>query len=400
MLNLNIECKSKFIGGNLPTAEIIIIGTELLLGEIQDINTRTIARFFRNEGIDFYRSTIIGDNEKRITTMVQEAIQRSNIVITSGGLGPTVDDPTRGAIANALGVELIYLPELWEQITERFQKYGRTPTENNKKQAFIPKGAIPIENKVGTAPSFCFKTANGLLISLPGVPGELEFLLEDKVKSILDNYFTEKNVIETLTIHTSGLGESVIDEKIADFETLSNPTVGIAAYPGQIDIRITAKAKNKKIAQEMIHELLSELQPHLGEAIYGFDDQKLDQVVLDLLTLTNTKISVFEDGFEEPFQDLFPTNLIVISNEQKSNQSIKEMLEIENQNLYKQIKPNIMLIINLTIKEFGNSILSTRLIHKEKDKSSSFTFGGHQKFANTWARNTVLNFLRLELSQQ
>lgn len=239
------------MGGKLPTAEIIIIGTELLLGEIQDTNTRTIAQFFRNEGIDFYRSTIIGDNENRITTVVQEAIQRSNIVITSGGLGPTVDDPTRSAIANALGVDLVFLPELWEQINQRFQRYGRIPTENNRKQAFIPDGAIAIENKVGTAPAFYFKTGNGLLVSLPGVPGELEFLLENEIKFILANYFTEKNVIETLTIHTSGLGESVIDEKIAEFETLSNPTVGIAAYPGQIDIRITAKASSKIHAQEM-----------------------------------------------------------------------------------------------------------------------------------------------------
>ena len=352
----------------MPTAEIIIIGTELLLGEIQDINTRTIAQFFRKEGIDFYRSTIIGDNEKRITSMVQEAIHRSNIVITSGGLGPTVDDPTRGAIANALGVDLVYLPELWDQITERFKKYGRTPTENNKKQAFIPKGAIPIENKVGTAPSFCFKTANGLLVSLPGVPGELEFLLEDKIKSILDNYFTEKNVIETLTVHTSGLGESVIDEKIAEFETFSNPTVGIAAYPGKIDIRITAKAKSKKIAQEMINDILSKLQLHLGEAIFGYDDQKLDQVVLDLLTLTNTKISVIESGFEEPFQELFPTNLILIGNESRSDQQIDDLLENDDQSLYKHINPNILIVIKLQTAEFGNSILRIRFIHKEKDK--------------------------------
>lgn len=382
----------------MPTAEIIIIGTELLLGEIQDINTRTIAQFFRKEGIDFYRSTIIGDNEKRITSMVQEAIHRSNIVITSGGLGPTVDDPTRGAIANALGVDLVYLPELWDQITERFKKYGRTPTENNKKQAFIPKGAIPIENKVGTAPSFCFKTANGLLVSLPGVPGELEFLLEDKIKSILDNYFTEKNVIETLTVHTSGLGESVIDEKIAEFETFSNPTVGIAAYPGKIDIRITAKAKSKKIAQEMINDILSKLQLHLGEAIFGYDDQKLDQVVLDLLTLTNTKISVIESGFEEPFQELFPTNLILIGNESRSDQQIDDLLENDDQSLYKHINPNILIVIKLQTAEFGNSILRIRFIHKEKDKKCTFTFGGHQKFANTWAKNSVMNFLRLELS--
>jgi len=383
----------------LPTAEIIIIGTELLLGEIQDTNTRTIAQFFRNEGIDFYRSTIIGDNENRITTVVQEAIQRSNIVITSGGLGPTVDDPTRSAIANALGVDLVFLPELWEQINQRFQRYGRIPTENNRKQAFIPDGAIAIENIVGTAPAFYFKTGNGLLVSLPGVPGELEFLLENEIKFILENYFTEKNVIETLTIHTSGLGESVIDEKIAEFETLSNPTVGIAAYPGQIDVRITAKASNKIHAQEMINDVLLKLQPHLGESIYGFNEQKLDQLILDLLTQINTKIFVIEKGFDKPFRDIFPANLLVLNKKINLEGNIDDMLELNIENLYKQINPFILLILNLSVKEFENSILLLRFKYNDQEISTSFTFGGHHKFAYTWAKNSTLNFLRLHLSK-
>lgn len=387
------------MGGKLPTAEIIIIGTELLLGEIQDTNTRTIAQFFRNEGIDFYRSTIIGDNENRITTVVQEAIQRSNIVITSGGLGPTVDDPTRSAIANALGVDLVFLPELWEQINQRFQRYGRIPTENNRKQAFIPDGAIAIENIVGTAPAFYFKTGNGLLVSLPGVPGELEFLLENEIKFILENYFTEKNVIETLTIHTSGLGESVIDEKIAEFETLSNPTVGIAAYPGQIDVRITAKASNKIHAQEMINDVLLKLQPHLGESIYGFNEQKLDQLILDLLTQINTKIFVIEKGFDKPFRDIFPANLLVLNKKINLEGNIDDMLELNIENLYKQINPFILLILNLSVKEFENSILLLRFKYNDQEISTSFTFGGHHKFAYTWAKNTTLNFLRLHLSK-
>ena len=387
------------MGGKLPTAEIIIIGTELLLGEIQDTNTRTIAQFFRNEGIDFYRSTIIGDNENRITTVVQEAIQRSNIVITSGGLGPTVDDPTRSAIANALGVDLVFLPELWEQINQRFQRYGRIPTENNRKQAFIPDGAIAIENKVGTAPAFYFKTGNGLLVSLPGVPGELEFLLENEIKFILANYFTEKNVIETLTIHTSGLGESVIDEKIAEFETLSNPTVGIAAYPGQIDIRITAKASSKIHAQEMINDVLLKLQPHLGESIYGFNEQKLDQLILDLVTQIKTKIFVIEKGFDKPFRDVFPANLLVLNKKLSLEGNMDDMLELNIENLYKQINPFMLLILNLSVKEFENSILSLRYKFKDHEISTSFTFGGHHKFAYTWAKNTTLNFLRLHLSK-
>jgi len=138
----------------MPTAEIIAIGTELLLGETADTNTRFIARTLRGLGVDLFRTSTIGDNAGRIAQAIREALARAEIVITTGGLGPTVDDPTRQAVAQAVGVELEFRPELWEQITARVARYGRTPTENQKRQAYIPKGAISIENPVGTAPAF------------------------------------------------------------------------------------------------------------------------------------------------------------------------------------------------------------------------------------------------------
>ena len=138
----------------MSSAEIITIGTELLLGEIDDTNATYIARELRDVGIDLYRKTTVGDNARRIAQTIQEALQRTDIIITTGGLGPTVDDPTREAVALAVGVETEFRPELWEQIQNRFQRFGRKPTENNKRQAYVPKGAIPVENPVGTAPSF------------------------------------------------------------------------------------------------------------------------------------------------------------------------------------------------------------------------------------------------------
>ena len=126
----------------MPTAEIITIGTELLLGEIQDTNTQFLARQLRDIGVDLYRSTQIGDNIDRISAVIQEAMNRSEIIITTGGLGPTIDDPTREAVARALGVQTEYHPELWEQILQRYQRYSRQPTENNRRQAYLPMTAI------------------------------------------------------------------------------------------------------------------------------------------------------------------------------------------------------------------------------------------------------------------
>ncbi len=140
-------------GDIMPTAEIITIGTELLLGEIVDTNSQFLARQLRDVGIDLFRITTVGDNVGRIAKAIQQALKRCDIVLTTGGLGPTVDDPTRDAVAQALGVPTEYHPELWSQIRDRFKRFGRIPTENNRRQAYIPQGAIPIENPVGTAPT-------------------------------------------------------------------------------------------------------------------------------------------------------------------------------------------------------------------------------------------------------
>ena len=146
-------------------AEIIAIGTELLLGEISDTNSAHLARALRDMGLDLWWISVVGDNEARIAEAVIRASQRSNVVITTGGLGPTVDDPTRAAIARAFGVPEEFRPELWEQIEARFKRYGRTPTENNRKQAYVPAGAVAFENPVGTAPCFAVEHTGGVVIA-------------------------------------------------------------------------------------------------------------------------------------------------------------------------------------------------------------------------------------------
>lgn len=281
----------------MPSCEIITIGTELLLGEITDTNSRYLARALRDLGIDLYRKTTIGDNARRIAQAIQTALERADIVITTGGLGPTVDDPTREAIAMAMKVELEFRPELWEQIQRRFERFGRQPTENNRRQAYIPAGAIPVENAVGTAPAFIFETQSGKsIISLPGVPREMEHLLQNKVIPYLRQQFELHDIIKARVLHTSGLGESVIDDMIGDLETYSNPTVGLAAHSGQVDVRITAKAASEEEADRMIGELETVIRQRLGTAIYGVDEETLEAVVVRNLREKGWRLAVCEYG--------------------------------------------------------------------------------------------------------
>ncbi|TET97174.1 MAG: CinA family nicotinamide mononucleotide deamidase-related protein [Anaerolineales bacterium] len=277
-------------------AEIITIGTELLLGELVDTNTRYIARALREIGLDLYRTSTVGDNIERIAEEVQASMQRADAVITTGGLGPTIDDPTREGIAKACGVETIFVPELWQQIEERFAGFGSVPTENNRRQAYIPAGAIPIENPVGTAPGFIVETDRSVAISLPGVPAEMQHLLVTDVIPYLKQRLGLQSIIKSRIVRTAGIGESMLDHKIEDLEKLHNPTVGLSAHPGRVDIRITAKAKTDQEADKMIASVEATLEQRIGRAIYGKDDQTLESVVIGLLKDKGMHLALLEAG--------------------------------------------------------------------------------------------------------
>lgn len=281
----------------MAVAEIVTIGTELLLGEIQDTNSRYIARALRDIGIDLYRLTTVGDNIKRITATLQEALMRADVVITTGGLGPTVDDPTRQAVADTFNVDLVYKQELWEQILERFSFYNRTPTENNKRQAYIPANAIAIRNDVGTAPAFAVELGVKTLIALPGVPREMEHIMNTFVVNYLkERYHLEDETILPWVIHTVSLGESSIDEIIGDMEKLNNPTVGLLAHPGQTDVRVTAKARSTEEAQRMMEPVLREIREKLTDYIFGENQDTIQSVVASDLQKQNQSLCVLEVG--------------------------------------------------------------------------------------------------------
>lgn len=279
-------------------AEIITIGTEILLGQIVDTNTRTIAQRLRGIGLDIYRTSTVGDNAARIAEAVRESMSRAAVVITTGGLGPTIDDATREGIAQALDVETYFEPALWAQIRDRFASIGREPSENNRRQAHIPNGAMPIENPVGTAPAFLVDTETSVVIALPGVPAEMSYLLENDVLPYLKQRLKLSGTILTRVVRTAGQGESTLDERIADLEQLSNPTVGLSAHPGRVDIRITAKAPSQAVAESMIWGVEATLQQRLGDRIYGYDGETLEKVVLDLLSEREMMLAVVEHGTE------------------------------------------------------------------------------------------------------
>lgn len=280
----------------MPSAEIITIGTEILLGEIIDTNARYLARVLRDTGIDLYRKTSVGDNAKRIAQAIQQALERCDIIITTGGLGPTVDDPTREAVALAVGVQTEFRSELWEQIQQRFQRIGRPPTENNKRQAYVPQGAIAIENPVGTAPVFIVEQGEKVVISLPGVPREMEYLVQNDIIPFLRQRFNIHSIIKARVLHTAGAGESQIDDLVGDLEELSNPTVGLAAHSGQVDVRITAKAETEAAADELIRPIERTIRQRLGNWVYGIDAETLESVALEAVQRNGWTLSVVEAG--------------------------------------------------------------------------------------------------------
>ncbi len=379
----------------MPSAEIITIGTEILLGEIVDTNSAWLARKLRDLNVDVFRTSTVGDNTTRIAEALRETLQRAEIIITTGGLGPTVDDPTREAVALAFGVETVFLPELWEQIIERMQRFGRVPTENQKRQAYVPQGALPIRNAVGTAPAFIVETGNQCVIALPGVPREMEYLSENEIFPYLRRRYGLTGTIKARVLHTAGMGESVIDEKIGEFELLANPTVGLAAHYGVVDIRITAKAESEAKADELIAEVETALRGQLGRVIYGADDETLEAVTLAALAqkgLTLTVVEVNTSG--ELSRRLAGAKNSVFLGGQilpklPEGQALAEAVAA-------QVKASgASVALGLTAKAVtGASEAELVFVTPEGQWSEKRGYGGHPKNVASWGANSALDWLR------
>ena len=383
----------------MPSAEIIAIGTEILLGEIVDTNSAFLARHLRDLNVDVFRTSTIGDNSQRIANIIQETLTRSQIIITTGGLGPTVDDPTREAVALAFGVETEFRPELWAEIVERMQRFGRIPTENQKRQAYIPKGAIPVSNAVGTAPAFIFEQGDKCVFSLPGVPREMEYLAENAVFPYLRKRYSLSGLIKARVLHTAGMGEGAIDEQIGDLELLANPTVGLAAHYGKVDIRITAKAETNEIADELISGVEHIIRQKLGKVIYGADDETLEGVVLAALQNKGWKLVVLEvnSGGELTRQLSAAGSQAFISGKILPNLSEGETLANLLEEELKTHKVDVGLGL-IARPATGRSEVDLFLVTPSQQKSETRGYGGHPKNVSSWSANSALELLRNNLA--
>ena len=375
----------------MPIAEIITIGTELLLGEIQDTNTSYIAKTLNSSGIDIFHASMIGDNEERIAREIRSALERADIIITTGGLGPTVDDPTRGAVALAFKRKTEFRPELWEQILARFKAYGRNPSENNKRQAFIPIGAVAIPNPVGTAPAFYIEENNKIVFSLPGVPSEMKTLLNSDVLPLIKSKYLIDSVIVIRTIHSAGIGESSVDELVSELEKMSNPTVGLAAHPGQVDIRITAKATNNEQAWELIKPVEVQVKQLLGNYVYGEDEMTLERVISDQLKLFKISLKINYESSLTEIANLISGWLYISADHRKVVE--KGQLITHDGSMYNHINGSDMMI-NLTRLENINKSLGIEIIHLGQVFNKPINYGGHPSQFNQWVGNYILNFLR------
>lgn len=265
-------------------AEIIGIGTEILLGQIVNTNSCYLSKKLAELGIDIYYHITVGDNPVRLYSVIMRGLSRSDIVITTGGLGPTVDDISLDTIAKVVQRPLIFKKEILHRIKGHFRRRHIRMPQNNIRQAYIPKGAKWLRNDVGTAPGLIINAGGKILIALPGPPRELNPMFERDVVPFLKKISPKKSVILTRTLKTTSLAESQLHPRVKDFLKLSgNITVGIYAHPSQIDLKITAKGKNNSEAKKNIKTVEERIRKRLGSLIFGADEETLEGEVAKLL---------------------------------------------------------------------------------------------------------------------
>jgi nicotinamide-nucleotide amidase len=274
-------------------AEIISVGTELLLGQITDTNAPYLASELPLLGIDLYWITQVGDNRNRLVDALQRAYHRSDIIMTTGGLGPTEDDVTREAIAELLGEEMRVDPELEQWIRDMFQRIGYEMPERNIKQANLIPSARAVPNLQGTAPGWWVEHEGKVILAMPGPPREMKQMWEKEIRPKLKQKLSGE-VIISRTIKTLGLTEAKVDEMVSPLLSSTNPTLAVYAKLDGIQLRLTAKDRERAKAEEMIAQAEEQLQNILGWAIWGYDEDTLEDLVGAMLRETGLSLSTME----------------------------------------------------------------------------------------------------------
>ncbi len=273
-------------------AEIIAVGTEILLGQILNTNAKYISECLAGAGVNMYYQTVIGDNPERLKKALETAFSRVDTVILTGGLGPTCDDLTKETVAEYFGKKLARDAYSLEKIEKRMTRLGAQMTENNKKQADMPEGCIILENLNGTAPG-CIVEENGkTAIMLPGPPSEMEPMFKDAVMPYLMK--KTNSVIHSVSVRIFGKGESLVETLLRDLMDRPNPSLAPYAKEGEVELRVTARAENEDEAIKLAQPVVEEIKNRLGENIYGYDDDTLETVAVKKLIAAGKTVSTAE----------------------------------------------------------------------------------------------------------
>jgi nicotinamide-nucleotide amidase len=276
-------------------AEILSIGTELLLGQIVDTNANFLAQQLPALGLDLYYVSQIGDNLQRLADAFERALERSDVIITSGGLGPTEDDLTREAIAQVMGEQLEIQPHLEEELRGFFVRRGRTMPERNVKQATTIRSGTYLPNPVGTAPGWWVERAGKVIVSMPGVPHEMHKMWEEQAQPRLARLITG-GVIVSRTLKLVGIGESHAEEALGELTHSPNPTLATYAKSDGIHLRLTAKAAAPADAERLLDAFEPTVRERVAEWVYGSENDSFPAVVGDLLRSQGLKLAVAESA--------------------------------------------------------------------------------------------------------
>jgi nicotinamide-nucleotide amidase len=276
------------------TAEIVSVGTELLLGQIVDTHAPVMARILAECGIGCVRRSTIGDNRERLVGEFKSALERADVLVTIGGLGPTTDDLTRDAIAEAVGDELILDEKILRRLKEFFASRGMGWIESNGRQAQVPASGRPIDNPNGTAPGLHVSKNGKTVLALPGPKGEFNPMADGPVREILRGLRGDGMVIHSRTLRVVGVGESAAEDRVRDLMNRENPTVAPYAHLGEVHLRLTARADGIAAADRIIDPVEEAIRERLGSAVFGVDATTLEAAILERLNERDATLAVAE----------------------------------------------------------------------------------------------------------
>ncbi|WP_164668930.1 competence/damage-inducible protein A [Virgibacillus doumboii] len=325
------------------STEIVAVGTELLLGQISNTNAQWISEKLASVGINVFHHSVVGDNLNRVKEQFQHAANRSDVIIVTGGLGPTEDDMTREAFQQITFLDIIEHGPSMEKITEFFNKWKTKMTRNNRRQARVFAGADVIENNVGMAPGMIVRHQNKIWIFLPGVPREMKQMMSEQVIPYLQRLSGDYTVIRSTMLRFAGIGEAHLEDELNDLiKNQSNPTIAPLAQSEGVAIRVTAKADTDKEAYTLIDQTKRQILSKVGKYYYGADEQTLEEKVFSMLKDNNKNIA----AAESLTGGMFTEKLISVEG---ASQVCKGGLVCYDT----KVKENVLHVSAETIKNFG-----------------------------------------------